>query len=90
MKKIVLSLALAVFLFAVVGLAGGIGVASAHDAPAFGDTVADAPSPSPVGKHLRPPDAPGHPGAVNGLENENTSALDGLDHNPNCPRHYPH
>ena len=89
MKKLALSLALAVFLFAAVGLAGGIGVASAHpDAnPNFQGVHADDPSPSPVGKHLRG-DVPGSPGADNGLEGD-SSALDGLAHNPNCPLHHP-
>ena len=40
MKKLALSLALAVFLFAVVGLAGGAGVASGHAGHAGGGAVA--------------------------------------------------
>ncbi len=47
MKKIVLSLALAVFLFAVVGLAGGAGVAFAHEGigdPPFSLDDADLPT----------------------------------------------
>ncbi len=98
MKRIVLSLALGVIMFAGVGLASGIGVASAHGPGAHnaGEYVGDAETEginnaafagafAPVGSHLRAPDAPGEPGEENGLENPNSSALDGLANNPLCP-----
>ncbi len=69
--------------------------ASAHpDAnPNFQGEHADDPSPSPVGKHLGAgpvpdPTVPGYPGLENGLENENSSALDALAQKPNCPLHH--
>ncbi len=91
MKRIVLSLALAVFLFAGVGLAGGTGVAFAHGGHYEGDgavginTAADAGAYAPVGSALGigPGVTSDHPGAVNGILGDN-SAFDGLTHNPLC------
>ncbi len=92
MKKLALSLALAVFLFAGVGLAGGIGVASAHGGHYEGNgeeginTAAGAGAYAPVGSALGigPGVTSDHPGAVNGILGDNNSAFAGLTHNPLC------
>ncbi len=62
-----------------------VGVAFAHpDSAPFTDDVADAVrTPPPVGSHIFSPQAPGHPGFLNG-------EFSGIDNNPNCPLHYPH
>ncbi len=78
MKKIVLSLALAVFLFAVVGLAGGAGVASAHEG------IGDPPFvPNEDGPFVHAPlDADA--GGFMGVRNGSAPAHFGHQNNPNC------
>ena len=87
MKRFALSLALAVVLFAGVGLVAGAGVASAHSDsnPNFQGDHADDPHPSPVGQNFFDPNFPGE---FSGFEKGN--AVSGLTHNPNCPLHHPH
>jgi hypothetical protein len=42
---------------------------------------------APVGSNIISPSAPGNPGSVNGFQNPNSSAGDGINHNPLCPFH---
>ncbi len=93
----------------VLGLVKAVNVGTAfadHDAnsPAFGETVGEAPSPGPVGQHIVPGSAPGHPGADNGFDrlhdgdgneipggpgtNTSNPAVIALANNPNCPLHW--
>ena len=91
MRKLVFSLALAALLFVGVGLTSGGGVAFAHSDsnPAFGDTVADAPHPAPVGQNAFNPDFPGQFNGFVGINPDTKgNALAGITHNPNCPAHY--
>ena len=91
LKRYALSLALAVVLFAGIGLAGGAGVALAHpDAnPNFQGEHSDDPHPSPVGQNAFDDD---HPGEFKGFAGVNPdtegNAVEGITHNPNCPLHH--
>lgn len=57
------------------------------DGPHLGDDTNGLDDSAPVGTHIVPEDAPGHPGAVNGFGNVNSSANDAIANNPLCPLH---
>ncbi len=63
-----------------------VGMASA-DGPHLGDDTNGLDDSAPVGQRIVPDDAPGHPGAVNGFDNENSNATDAIANNPLCPLH---
>ncbi|MCL1600969.1 MAG: hypothetical protein M3112_05475 [Actinomycetia bacterium] len=69
-------------------MALNVGAASADhgDNPnsPFGATAAEAPSPSPVGKHIAPENAPGHIA----FHKQPAQVVTALGNNPNCPLHY--